>query len=180
MSTRKKKRMVEVISKEGSTKHDWIDPWNQKDIWKRFADKGIILPDYESFERKKDLRILEADFYFKFKNYNKKGECEAWNFHFKPGFIWDLASVPVAMRGIVQNDSRTIRAAAMVHDVLFYQHLASFRESNKIFYRIIRAHSGRGLRAFLAFFGVSTAVGRKGYNSYDADTHWSKDFVEVT
>ena len=176
MSTQK--RCVRITRKDGSTTHDWIEKWNRDEIWEKFKFKGIELPNYSQLPNKEDLRILLDKFVFEFKECDRKGNVTHWRFIFKPGFIWDLASVPKPLRGIVDNDSRSLRAAAMVHDACFALHLIDFKHADRLFYRIIKAHSG-GFKGLLAFLAVRSPIGRKIYNDHDPKTHWMNGFVEV-
>jgi len=169
---------VKIISKKGSTSHEWIEDWNQNKLWNSFKARGIFLPDYNSIPNKSELRLLMNVFRFKFEEHHRDGSIDTWLFVFKPGFIWDLASVPHVLRGIVDNDSRSLRAAAMVHDTLFALHLVGFVEADRLFYRIIRAHSG-GFKGFLAYIAVRSPIGRNIYNDHNSKTHWMSGFVEV-
>jgi len=173
-----RKRRVEVIQKSGSTAHEWIEPWNIKSIWSDFRHNGIYLPNYKLITHKDDLRILLKSFEFTFREYHRDGSITLWKYIFKPGFIWDLASVPKRLRGLVDNDSRTLRAAAMVHDVDYALHICGYRRANKKFYRIIRAHEGVSLQSVSAYVAVAIA-GKHFYDLNNPNTHWMKDFVEV-
>ena len=172
------KPYIRIISKEGSTSHEWIEDWNQNKLWNSFKARGIILPDYNSIPNKSELRLSMNRFKLEFEEHHRNGSVDTWVFIFKAGFIWDLASVPSILRSIVDNDSAYIRAAAMVHDVLFALHLVGFVEADRLFYRIIKAHSG-GLKGVFAFLAVMSPIGRKKYNDHDPKTHWMNGFVEV-
>jgi hypothetical protein len=171
------RRKIRIIRKYGSTEHEWIEKWNKEEIWSKFKNRGIILPEYSKLPNKEELRILTEEFIFEFNEYDRKGDKTHWRFVFKPGFIWDLASVPKILRGIVDNDSRSLRAAAMVHDACFALHLVDFKEADHMFYRIIKAHSG-GFKGVLAFLAVRSPIGRRIYNDHNPESHWMNGFVE--
>jgi len=180
-----KKEWIELLYERGSTRHNWIEPSNHEKIWKEFEAEGITLPAYCTLNRKSlernDLRILTDDYIISFKYWNrKKKQYDFWTIEFYKGFIWDLASVPRFLRGIIENDSYEMRLAAMIHDVMFGLHLETYRYCNKVFYHNIRERGGKILRAMLAFLGVSTPVGKIVYNQYKPKDHWMKNFVKAT
>jgi hypothetical protein len=85
------------------------------------------------------------------------------NFYFKPGFVTDLASVPRPLRGIVDNDEHQIISAALVHDFAFSTRRLPFRIANSLFYKIMRYNGYNRFKAVLAYWAVSSFVGRKHY-----------------
>ena len=134
----------------------------QRDNW-RYKYK-IKLPHWDTileFGKPQDLRILccKMNVYIKFKN-------SYWmNFFFKSGFITDLASVPWFLRGIVDNDDHKIVQAALVHDFLFSTNRLPFKIANSLFYKMLLTNGYNRFKALLAFWAVSSPIGRKLYRS---------------
>ena len=84
---------------------------------------------------------------------------------FERGWVTDLASVPKKLRSFVDNDDYYILLAALVHDANFENKILSFKQSNVLFYKMIR-HSGAGWwLATKAFIGVHNWIGKRVYNS---------------
>lgn len=84
-----------------------------------------------------------------------------FQWEFRPGFITDLASVPRYFRSIVDNDGLRILAAALPHDRCFSCHDLSFEDTNKLFHLILLENGYHPVRSKLAYWAVSSFVGRK-------------------
>ena len=134
----------------------------QRNAWR--YQYRVELPAWSlinEFGRPKDLRLLccKLNIYLKFSN-------TSWmNFLFKPGFVTDLASVPRPLRGIVDNDEHQIVTAALVHDFAFVTRRLPFRLANGLFYKILRYNRYNRLKALLAYWAVSSFVGRRHYRT---------------
>ena len=87
-----------------------------------------------------------------------------WYYQFDRGYVTDFASIPPYLRSIIDNDSRYIFAAAMVHDCNFAGHLESFEDSNALFEQMILKIGGPWWEAIIAWLGVSSPVGRYCYD----------------
>lgn len=175
---------IDKLEFDGPNRFEYVEPSKpmyaiQRDNW-RYKYK-IKLPDWETlleFGTPRDLRLLccKINVYIKFKN-------TYWmNFFFKPGFVTDLASVPWFLRGIVDNDDHKIIQAALVHDFLFSTGRLPFQISNSLFYKMLRANGYHSAKALLAFWAVSSFVGRKHYKSHKkkrARAEWSNHKVDM-
>ena len=138
-------------------------------------DLGIALPVWNQLKRATwgfdDLRInlseLEVLIY---------QEDEVYHFRFHPGYITDLASVPKWVRSFIDNDDKRLLVAAYVHDALFLNHWLSFRDTNKLFRKIIRNQGGGPFLAGSCWLAVSSFVGRRRYNMHRPE--WSKKYCD--
>lgn len=84
-------------------------------------------------------------------------------FKFRKPYLTDLASVPKRLRGIIDNDDIRLIAPALVHDFNFATHFMTFRESNRLFRKMIVALGGSGFKAFFAWLAVASPFGRYFY-----------------
>jgi hypothetical protein len=103
-------------------------------------DYGIVIPSAKELDlwHEDDLRMLLNQVMIHV--HHKSGEV--WVYTFRKGWIFDTASVPKFMRSLIDNDERRLLVPAMIHD-------ANFR-----------------VRAGLAWFAVSSFVGRIKFNRY--------------
>ena len=95
------------------------------------------------------------------------GALTHWIYKFDRGYVTDFASVPAAFRSLVDNDSRYVLAAAMVHDCNYAGQLESFEDSNELFKQMIEKVGGPWWEAFIAWLGVSSPAGVYYYNHPD-------------
>lgn len=126
-----------------------------------FLKENIVLPDLKNlpFDSWEDVRILLAP--LEVVVYTSEGVLR---YKFKKGFITDFASVPSFFRSIVDNDSPYVILPAIVHDANFRYHFLSYKESNKLFKKMIRLSGGSWWLSFKAWLGVSTSFGRSAYD----------------
>lgn len=133
----------------------------QREQWRYTHKLALpVWPILREFGRLRDLRILcgRVNIYIKFTN-------TYWmNWLFKPGFITDLASVPRALRGIVDNDEHQIIDATLVHDFCFATRRVPFHIANSIFYKVLRHNRYDRIRSLLAYWAVGSFVGRRCYS----------------
>jgi len=87
--------------------------------------------------------------------------------HFKPGFIFDGASVPDALaEGRLNRNAQHVIFASMVHDLIFELNLFTFKETAHIFRQlIIDTKLVDDVIAEEYFFGVRCFVGKKLYKT---------------
>jgi len=169
------------IEFEGPKRFEYVESKHlypvQRDTW-RYSHKVDLpaWPTIKMFGRPRDLRLLccKYNVYIKFTN-------TYWmNFHFRPGFVTDLASVPWFLRGIVDNDDHKVIQAALVHDFLFATNRLPFKIANSLFYKMLRANGYGRFKSLLAFWAVSSFVGRKKYkNTKSERAKWCNETVEM-
>ena len=170
---------IRNVKISGDGDHAWLMNFNHDYIWDKFKEHGIKLPDIDTIKKLTDCRILYNELSISFQVYNKSEIVQDyWEFKFLPGFIWDMASVPKILRGIVDNDSYELRLPAMVHDVLYGLHLTKRREADQIFYALSKELYGKGKSSILAYLGVRLG-GHIPYKKNDPNTHWFNGFVKV-
>jgi hypothetical protein len=152
-----------------------IDKYEQ--LSKRFKDEfNVDLPDVNKLSRHnmntEELRILCNHIFISF---SYKGEY--YSLEFKPGFIWDLMSVPKMFRSIISNDNIRGIVAGMVHDFAYNTHKIDRVTSNKLFYWLLRLNGSGRIPSILYYSGV--AVGGKAiYESKDIESSWMVDCVD--
>ena len=140
------------------------------DSVKEFRDKGVVLPSYNLLTRcikePKDMRINLS-------RLEIVVDCDevTYFYTFLPGFIYDTASVPNVLRSVSDNDDERLVNASYVHDANFACHFLGFRQSNKLFYHMIRKEGGSVPFGAWCFIGVSSPVGRKAYESYASEKY---------
>ncbi len=114
---------------------------------------------------------------------------------FKESFLFDKASAPKPVRGIVDNDSFIVIIASLVHDADFGLHFAPYKEANEIFFQLIKLV----IRKYVTYLlttdldkreirkwfrdsmrearwykrGVSTPFGKAIYNEIKPEEHWN-------
>jgi len=87
--------------------------------------------------------------------------------HFKEGFVFDTATVPNILKAIIDNDSSIMLIPSLFHDAAFGLHFFDFKTTNKIFRAMIKYFGKkykvkfRRLRAFIAWLGVNSFVGKR-------------------
>ena len=97
------------------------------------------------------------------------GSLYGYEYQFAISFLTDLASVPKKLRGLVDNDDLRLIAPSLVHDYNFVTHAMSFRNSNRLFYRMIRALGGSWWTATKAWLAVASPFGHYCYKNYSYD-----------
>lgn len=129
---------------------------------KQFKDEfAILLPNLKDtpFANSSDVRVLLNDITIKVTT-----DDGVRYYHFKKGFITDLASVPKILRSLVDNDDEVMLLAALVHDANFRWHfLSSFKRANDMFRQMIAIEDDSWWLAFKAWVGVNTSAGKKAY-----------------
>ena len=85
-----------------------------------------------------------------------------------PGYTTDWASIPDKpkfLKKLLKYNSQDIRRAAVTHDALFnHKGPIGYRESNKIFKRIMLEDGASEFKAALCYFGVATPIGKWHWN----------------
>jgi len=100
---------------------------------------------------------------------------------FGPPYLTDLASIPKRLRGAIDNDDIRLIAPALVHDYNFATHAMSFRSSNELFRKMIRAVGGSWLKAFICWLSVSSPFGSAIYKNKNPDcAQYYKETCEVS
>jgi hypothetical protein len=118
--------------------------------------EGLTLPsrDVLDLNRNTDYHVLLRDLCIAIHFEENK---QVYKYTFLKGFLTDFASVPKLLRGLVDNDDLRLMFASLVHDANFGLHLLSFRESNWLFFKMIKAQNGTWWLATKAWLAVSTA-----------------------
>jgi len=119
---------------------------------------GVLLPDYRllgHYGDRGDVRALckRVHAVVKF------ADTSYVEFEFLPGFLTDLASVPRAFRGFVDNDDDRLVLAVLIHDYLFSTHGLPFAYANELLYQVARQCGYPRRKAWLALVSVSSPVG---------------------
>lgn len=102
------------------------------------------------------------------------------HFVFKPGYVWDLASVPRIFKVFVDDNDQVAIVGSMVHDYLFSSHVKTYHESNDIFRQIIKSQGGSKIKAFVYWLGVSSPVGKILYRRAVRKRCWHLDWCEYS
>lgn len=139
--------------------------------------KNVRLRDIASdyFKENNDLRILMGPLTIKLHtNYG------VLYYHFKVGYMTDLASVPKKLRSIVDNDSEELMLPALVHDANFGCHYFSFGQSNDIFRNMIRKAGGSWWLGFICHLSVSGDTGFEAYENkpFAGAIEYDRNFVK--
>ena len=174
------KTKITELKRRGYPKLERVDII-QYNIFSREIKRGygIIMPPISKLNRenmnKYELHVLLNDYQVSYETEGKK-----YTYKFRKGFIYDKASVPNALRSIVDNDSYLVAIAALVHDALFALHLLSFRDSDRHFYRLIRYAQSKQPRkdrrlwkAIVYWFGVISPIGHRLYRKSVPHKHWN-------
>jgi len=151
-----------------------LDPSRYSETVKDFQDRfGRGLPSkaqLKNMGKPRDLRLLLTPI-----TITITWPDTRWiQYHFEPGFITDLSSVPGFFRSVVDNDDIDMMSAALCHDVNFSLHHLSFKQTNQLFYHMIMSRfdpDGDGVddsdhwvslpaRAKWAYLAVNSFVGR--------------------
>lgn len=149
----------------------------QRNAWR--VQREIELPPWERISEHgnlNDLRILcvTLSVFIKLKD-------SSWlEFIFEPGFITDFASVPWYFRNIVDNDDHRVAPAALIHDYLFATHRLPFKQTNDLFHKILLDCGYPRWRARLAYWAVSSFVGRRRWRAFScARDKWSDEYASM-
>lgn len=92
-----------------------------------------------------------------------------------PGFITDLASIPRALRGVLNVNGRS-RKAAVVHDWLYCSRKLTRKQADDLFYRALRAEGVSTVLARVYWSGVR-AGGWVYYNKRADGLNHKEDFM---
>lgn len=146
---------------EGRMRLERVVPWDytrQRKEW--LKEFGLVLPSREllsGFGCPEELRLFLSTL-----TITVTCPDSSWyQWQFRPGFLTDLASVPGFFRGVVDNDGLRVLAAALPHDRLFSCHDLSFEDTNRLFHLILLQQKYPAWRARLAYWAVSSWVGRR-------------------
>lgn len=115
-----------------------ISAYSYYNLRKRFWNKtGIHLPAGEKLFCD---GLVHDELYVLWEPYRVSFVFEEflYEFNFKPGFIFDKLSSPSIVRWLVDNDEPKAMIGGIVHDSLFALQLRPFRESNWVFYWLIK------------------------------------------
>lgn len=148
------------------------------------AAKGFILPDFETIVKKSwgAEYLYTTDQYFEIIAFVEiNDELFELKFKFDETWITDLASVPKAVRSIIDDNAPWIIPACQPHDGIFTKqgcNFFDFRATNRLFYEMcnwsIRNYSWKlnwfkrrwyYLKSKKAWLAVNTFVGRKRWKS---------------
>lgn len=116
------------------------------------------LPEYDrlkNYGNILDLRILCSRIWLEYEFV----DTSVIQFEFLPGFLTDLASVPRAVRGLVDNDDPRLFFGVLPHDYLFTTHALPFAVTNSLFYQTIKMFDYPEPLATLAMASVASPVG---------------------
>jgi len=169
---------IRHLTFEGSKRFEYVET-NETLYEIQRQNWDVMLPPFEALKEfgiVDDLRILccKVHIYIKFTN-------SFWMaFAFKPGFITDLASVPFWLRGVVDNDDHRALPAVLVHDFLFATQRAPFKIANSLFYKMLLANKYGSIKALLAFWAVSSFIGKGCYDKVEAAPRiWANNHCEM-
>ena len=115
-----------------------------------------------------ELYLLLEDFQVK---------TSAGIYNFKKGYVWDQASVPQFLRGLLDNDSPEVVIAAMVHDANFSQKYLGYKGANTLFREMMIDNGMSKFKARLYWVGVASRKGKRIYDSIDKESSWHKGLV---
>ncbi|MHA1169008.1 MAG: DUF1353 domain-containing protein [Candidatus Hodarchaeales archaeon] len=141
-----------------------------------YPSKRRLDIDKRSLYKRKGLKadelfVLEKDFTV---------ETEEGIFLFKEGFVWDQASVPRFLRGLLDNDDPRVVLGAMVHDACFSQKWLGYKGANKLFKSILVEKGMSKFKANLYYVGVASRKGKRIYNSIIKEKSWHTGHVHFT
>lgn len=128
------------------------------------VEYNILLPAWDELPAKDRDQLQVCLSYITIKIYLTDGTMLVYQF--RPGYITDLASVPKALRSLVDNDALELLLAALVHDANFGGQLLSFGASNTIFRQMIRdPGNGSWWLSTKCYIAVSLPAARRIYEN---------------
>lgn len=133
-----KDKIEKLVNGPGNPILERISPYSYCNLRKRFWNKtGINLPECEKLFSD---GVVPDELYVLWEPYTVSFVFEEYlyEFDFSPGFIFDKLSCPSIVRWLVDNDEPKAMIGGIVHDALFALQLRPFRESNWIFYWLIK------------------------------------------
>lgn len=126
---------------------------------------GLTLADLKGCRFKTDqLWIVAEDL-----RISVEDARETVHYLFRPGYVTDMATVPKFFRGVLDNDDLRVIAAALVHDYNFATAHESFKVSNTLMFRMMRAVGASWFKSVVAWLAISSPVGRWRYNEGRGD-----------
>jgi hypothetical protein len=107
-----------------------------------------LLPTWDDLKQQvcwgfEDMRILATEELIIMVEVLVDGEWRLWSTQFSWLWLTDFASVPKAVRSLVDNDEKWLILAAFWHDLEFAAHYHSFKVTNRLFWLIAKAEINR-------------------------------------
>lgn len=143
---------------------------NHEEIKERLQkDHGVILPEWDEICRKDQKYLYVFMNYCAIQVWYNDGTGET--LRIKAGWMTDLASVPVFLRSLVDDNAPWIILAALWHDAGFAAHFWGFRQCNYNFLDIMTCEKAPRIRKRLSFAAVN--------NPIIYHTHYKKSAKEI-
>ena len=147
-------------------------------FYQKFAEQGIVLPDYNRFKRKflrrRDMMTLMSPLNVRFAYKDRE-----YSFTANEGACWDGASVPTMFVCCnVSKFNHYVILASLLHDAFFALHLMPFEDANNIFSAVLRYHDLGNLALLRYMMGVRSPIAHKLYRKSDVSGHWLNGFID--
>lgn len=154
------------------------------ELYNKFIEKGIPIPDYEEFKRipeidLADMQVLVEDFEISISYLGS-----IYSFTIKAGFCFDGASVPEYLRyNRVNNNSQFNLSAAIIHDILYAQGLFPKEDCDNFFEGILRHNGLDEWSIFFYILGLKVGGGKR-YRQLrlryaDPKKYWGYNFYKL-
>ncbi len=112
-------------------------------------------------------------------NYTIKKKKYRKTLIYKPGFCFDTASVPNIMKWLIDNDGANMLVPSLYHDAGFALHFDTRKFTDAMFRGLVRYYGKKHkvrfyrLKAFIAWCGPASPIGKKIYNGCDPEEHFN-------
>jgi len=138
------------------------------------ANVRRVRPDIDQTQ----LRMLSKHLTMKI-TYSIKGRIDIKILVFRPGFIFDTASIPNWMKWFIDNDGPNMLIPSLYHDAGYGLNFNSRRFTDAMFRALVRFYGKKygvrfyRLKAFIGWCGPASPVGKRIYNSVKPIDHFN-------
>ena len=141
-----------------------VFPWNINDLILIFGFSSGMLNNIKDKCDRGEYWVANSPMKIIVHVTNGNGRNVHIVYHIKRGWVTDMASVPDCLRGFVDNDSNEIVIPAICHDIAYALHGLCFDDANVLFREMLKYFDMSLLKRWLAYWAVSSPVGRMKYD----------------
>ena len=160
----RKEKTFKVLSVSGEPVSEFISVKEDERniLYKKYADMGITLPDYNLFKTIDDLNIYDVQVLVEDFNIKIEYDTKIYEFTIRKGFCSDGASIPPLLRyDMVSNNSQYSYRASLIHDICYASGILPKKSCDNFFEGILRYDGLSEFWIFIFIAGLAIGGGAK-------------------